>query len=160
MSPRSLPVLAALALALLLPAAACEDGTPATPCVNSVPTGGCPDDGTLDVCQDPSCNAAYACTKGSWVLDHTCPPRPADAGSDAVILPRDAQAASDAAVDAPPGAFGGPGCVDLQPPECPAGVALACGGARDCCGCTDLFVCVNGGWNPWGSCVDGGVVPQ
>jgi len=30
----------------------------------------------------------------------------------------------------------------------------------DCCGCVDLWVCDNGGWNIWAECVDGGIVLQ
>ena len=41
---------------------------------------------------------------------------------------------------APFGAFGGPGCADLEPPDCPLGLALSC---NACCGCEDLFVCID-----------------
>ena len=57
-------------------------------------------------------------------------------------------------IDAPPGAFGGPGCGDLLEPDGALGVALACGAS--CCGCEDLFVCENGGWELWGTCGDAG----
>jgi hypothetical protein len=138
-------------------AAACDDGAPATPCVN-VPENGCPAVDGVDVCAtDVTCPAVYQCQNGNWVLAQTCPPR-ADAGSDAAADAGHHTTASDADIDAPPGAFGGPGCVDLQMPDCDLGAALVCGGASDCCGCQSLFVCQNGGWTPWGQCVDGGVV--
>lgn len=63
----------------------------------------------------------------------------------------------DASIDVE-GAFGGPGCVDLQMPDCPLGVALTC--PSGCCGCEDLFVCKNGGWDLWGSCGVDGAVPR
>ena len=65
----------------------------------------------------------------------------------------------DVSIDAPPGAYGGPGCVDLEQPDCSLGTALACGGTADCCGCQDLYVCSNGGWVPWGECTDAGITP-
>jgi hypothetical protein len=144
--------LASLALLALL---ACEDGAPPTPCVNAPPNG-CPLSGA-DVCKDPSCDTAYACQNGKWVLDHTCAPR-GDAGSDGQHA-SDAYAISrDGSFDAPPGADGGPGCVALQPPDCALATALAC--PDGCCGCGDLFVCTNGGWNAWGQCsADAGIVP-
>jgi hypothetical protein len=138
-------------------AAACEDGSPDTPCVQPVPPGACPADGTVDVCSDPGCSAIYACQGGTWKLDHTCPANAQDGGADGGYHAPEASSPSDAAIDAPPGAFGGPGCVDLEPPDCPLGVALGCT-SQDCCGCGDLYVCVSGGWNLWGQCVDGGVV--
>lgn len=138
--------------------AACEDGTPSVPCVN-VPPSGCPQYAGVDVCQDPSCDAVYACEAGRWKLDHRCPARTAD-GGDATAPKRDAGGSFDASdIDAPPGAFGGPGCVDLQLPDCSLGAALTCG-SSDCCGCMDLFVCDSGGWQPWGQCADGGVAKR
>jgi hypothetical protein len=163
------------ALAAAVGAAAdCEDGSPALPCVNA-PPGGCPADDGADVCADPSCDAVYACQDGRWVFDRACSaPRP-DGGVESGALQRDAtpgpdaagspdatapsaDAAVDAAIDAPPGAFGGPGCVALQPPDCSLGVALSCGAGAACCGCDQFFVCADGGWNVWGDCVDGAVV--
>jgi hypothetical protein len=83
-----------------------------------------------------------------------CPGRDAIAPTDAYVP--EAEAASyDASIDAPPGAFGGPGCESLVVPDCALGVALACGNSA-CCGCEDLFVCENGGWELWGTCGDAG----
>jgi hypothetical protein len=66
--------------------------------------------------------------------------------------------AADASIDAPPGAYGGPGCGALQSPDCSLGFALAC--PSGCCDCEDLFVCENGGWNAWGSCtLEAGIQP-
>lgn len=138
---------------------ACTGGAPIVACVD-IPAGGCPAQGGADVCEDVTCNAVYDCDNGHWVLQQTCPTH-ADAGAvDGSVVAHDAATARDAAIDAPPGAFGGPGCVDLQPPDCSLGTALVCGGASDCCGCQDLFVCADGGWYAWGECVDGGVVEQ
>jgi hypothetical protein len=143
--------------------AGCEDTTPALPCVDAPPTG-CPDDFGADVCQDPACSAVYSCDNGKWTFVRAC--GPADGSVDASVA-REAGAPEDALasdrgeieIDAPVGAFGGAGCVSLEPPDCPLGVALYCK-SSDCCGCEDLFVCADGGWNPWGACVDGAVVGQ
>ncbi len=150
----------ALLLAGLVALYACAD-QPILAC-HDIPAGGCPLAGNGAECQDPTCAAAYACdeTTGNWIFDHACPPQ--DAGPEA-----SADAAHDAAdgggfdadIDAPPGAFGGPGCVTLQPPDCPLGEALIC--SSGCCGCSDLFVCNDGGWDPWGYCSDdAGIVQQ
>jgi hypothetical protein len=126
-----------------------ENGAVAEPCT-AVPAGGCPLSHGV-ACEDPACEAVYACRSGNvWELERTCPPReggaPLDAGVDA---PREASS-FDASIDAPPGASGGPGCDSLQAPDCALGLALAC--PSGCCGCEDLFVCENGGWNYWATC--------
>ena len=141
---------AGLALACLF---SCEDTSPPLPCVDMIPPGGCPTSSADDVCMDPACLNAYDCVAGKWKLNHACPPKPlVDGGPDAMLTPFDA-----AGFDAPPGAFGGPGCPDLQLPDCPVGIAIACS-SQDCCGCGDLFVCMGGGWTAWGTCsADGGV---
>jgi hypothetical protein len=145
-------------------ALSCEDTSPPVPCVNA-PPGGCPEDFGADVCADPSCREVYVCKDGNWVFSRACGARdgsaetssPADAG----ILVREASGSDEgsAAIDAPAGSFGGPGCVALQEPDCPVGVALACM-SSDCCGCQDLFLCADGGWNSWGVCADGSAVPR
>lgn len=148
---------------LLRVAAGCSDDLPFDrPCTN-IPAGGCPLAYGRE-CDDPSCEAAYACREGNrWELDRVCPARDAgvsgDAASDAG--PGDAASASpDAAPppDAPEGAYGGPGCPPLQSPDCMVGFALAC--PSDCCECEDLFVCRNGAWYEWGVCEDGRVVER
>lgn len=137
------------ALALL---SACDSAT-ARPCTG-IPEGGCPlEYGTS--CADPSCAAVYACGPGDrWELRAVCPARDAAAPDGAA----DAGAPRDASIDAPPGAFGGPGCADLQPPDCSLGAALLC--SSGCCGCEDLFVCADGGWDLWGACGPDGAVHQ
>jgi hypothetical protein len=137
--------------------AACSDTPPPAQC-HDIPAAGCPVDNGADACRDPTCAAVYTCQNGSWVFDHACPGYSPDAAPGAVDAGSEAAPANDAAIDAPPGAYGGPGCEDLQPPDCSLGTALACGAAADCCGCVDLFVCNDGGWDPWGSCQDGGIV--
>jgi hypothetical protein len=139
---------------------ACADDTVQSPCTG-IPDGGCPLSHGV-ACADPACEAVYYCLPNNvWQYAQPCPaheagvvpPQPIeDGGSDADAGP----SAFDASVDAPPGAFGGPGCEDLESPECSVGLALACG--RGCCGCEDLFVCEQGGWTLWGACLDGGVV--
>lgn len=132
--------------------AACDATNAQTPCRN-IPDGGCPLSYGV-ACDDPACAAAYACNAdGTWRLDHTCAPR--DAGGDVHVGPKDA-GAKDVDLDVQ-GAFGGPGCIDLQSPDCPYGLAATCGAG--CCGCSDLFVCRDGGWSAYGSCVDGAIVP-
>jgi hypothetical protein len=137
----------ALAVALVI---ACGDGATPTACSN-IPKDGCP----LSygrACDDP----VYACLPGNrWELRGTCAPR--DAGtidSGGVVVeagPRDAS------IDVE-GAFGGPGCVDLQPPDCTLGTAVLC--PSGCCGCEDLFVCRDGGWSAWGVCGPDGALPN
>ena len=143
--------------ALLGVAVACS--SPPTPIeCTDVPDGGCPQDNGANVCEDPSCNAVYDCVGGKWVFDKACPAHPHDAstgpdsGDATMQLP-------DVAVDwrVPDGAFGGPGCPDLQLPDCSVGTALACSGSTGCCGCQDLWVCDNGGWITWGTCGDAGI---
>jgi hypothetical protein len=151
-------VLFSSALALGVAVSCSDDPTP-HPCTG-IPTGGCPLSYGV-ACEDPSCTAVYRCLPNNqWELDHMCPPL--EAGAPEAGLPAsDAGDASappfDADIDAPPGAFGGPGCDPLQAPDCPLGTALACG--TSCCGCEDLFVCQNGGWSAWGYCGDAGPVP-
>jgi hypothetical protein len=153
---RYAPFVAAFAT-LAVVAVACDDAIIRDAFCTDIPTGGCPE-AVGDACEDPSCAAVYRCSRSTntWTLSHDCPAHDggveadaaADAGADgARPLPLDAD------VDAPPGAFGGPGCPNLEEPDCPLGVALSC--AAGCCGCEDLFVCVNGGWNVWGTCQDG-----
>jgi hypothetical protein len=136
---------------------ACNGDIPQPVACRDIPAGGCPL-GHGDPCVDPTCATAYLCddTSGAWIKDHECPPHP-DAGHDAGVDANDAATAGDVDIDVP-GANGGPGCADLEPPDCPLGLVVACG--TGCCGCEDLFVCQNGGWNAWGYCSDGGVAPR
>jgi hypothetical protein len=133
--------------------ASCNDTLSDEPCTG-IPEGGCPLSHGV-ACDDPECKAAYACRSGNvWQLDHTCPPRDAEV-FDSFVPDADAGRAFDANIDAPPGAFGGPGCNPLEQPDCELGLVLLC--QSGCCDCEDLFVCQNGGWQPWGTCSDGGV---
>ncbi len=137
--------------------AGCDDGPVPEPC-SDIPAGGCPLSRGL-ACEDPACEAVYLCRPNNvWELHEHCPPREAGARGDASLDAGDPATGFDASVDAPPGAFGGPNCRSLQVPECPLGVALACGAG--CCGCEDLFVCEDDGWTIWGSCGEGGLVPE
>jgi hypothetical protein len=139
-------------LALVAVASCREDAATAEACTN-IPAGGCPLSRGV-ACQDPSCEAVYACRENNrWELDHACPPHEGGAGGDASTESDAATEASrpfDASIDAPPGANGGPGCSLLQAPDCSLGFALAC--PSGCCGCEDLFVCESGGWSYWATC--------
>lgn len=146
-------VLAALAATLALAAMpSCAGEQPAAQPCTGIPAGGCPLARGI-ACDDPTCEAVYACRPGNvWELERTCPPRdagaPREAGPDAAA---DASMPFDASTDAPPGANGGPGCGPLQAPDCSLGFALAC--PSGCCGCEDLFVCENAGWTYWSTCM-------
>ncbi|AKU96836.1 hypothetical protein AKJ09_03500 [Labilithrix luteola] len=160
MSRRSSPfVLVGLGvLASLAIVTACSGDAPTASACTNIPAGGCPLSRGV-ACEDLSCEAVYRCLDGNqWVLDHACPAHDAssvehDAEADAADASDGGASVRDAAIDAPPGASGGPGCDTLQVPDCSLGFALAC--PSGCCECEDLFVCQNGGWEYWGSCVDG-----
>jgi hypothetical protein len=139
-------------------ASACEDGPIPEPCSN-IPAGGCPLSRGV-ACEDPACEAVYACRPNNvWELQERCPAHQAGSRQDASVQTDAAPAPSfDASIDAPPGAFGGPGCDSLQTPDCALGVVLACGAS--CCGCEDLYVCEDNGWSLWGTCGDRGIVPE
>jgi hypothetical protein len=139
------------------PLGACSDAPQPALC-DDIPDGGCPLSHGV-ACIDPSCAAVYACNAGVWSLDHVCPHQDAAIVGDAAVDARPSLV-RDASFDVPPGASGGPGCADLQPPDCSLGFALACP-ADQCCDCEDLFVCADGGWGLWGSCDgDGGLDPR
>lgn len=151
--PRILATLFALLASVALAALpSCGDGETVQPCTD-IPAGGCPLSRGL-ACSDPACEAVYLCRSGNvWELDRRCPARDASV-RDAQEAPDAAApidaAPIDAAIDAPPGANGGPGCGPLQQPDCALGLALVC--PSGCCGCEDLYVCESGGWALWGTC--------
>lgn len=122
-----------------------------------IPDGGCPRSGDADLCTvDPTCQAVYACSDTQWTLVTTCGPRPL---VDASRTETDAPPPSDASFfdgPLPDGAFGGPGCLDLQAPDCSLGLAATCG--QGCCGCEDLFVCKSGVWTAYGACQNGQII--
>jgi hypothetical protein len=155
MRPARLVALFATVASFTVAVASCSDAPTARPCTD-IPAGGCPLARGVS-CEDPACEAVYACRSGNrWELAHTCPPR--DPIEHDASLPEAAPPPSfDAAIDAPPGAFGGAGCAVLQLPDCPAGLALGC--PSGCCECEDLFVCENEGWSFWGTCLDGQITP-
>jgi hypothetical protein len=143
----------ALAAVALVTLPSCEDSETPQECTN-VPAGGCPLSRGV-ACQDPACEAVYACRPGNvWELERTCPPIEAgtrDASTDVALdAASDVTIAFDANIDAPAGANGGPGCSALQAPDCALGLVLAC--SSGCCGCEDLFVCQNGGWTYYSTC--------
>ena len=120
----------------------CSTSEPGTPTCINIPDGGCPI-AYGSACQDPTCAAAYSCTSTGWVLDQTCPTP--EAGPDVSPPPVDA-GARDVDIDVP-GSNGGPGCTSLIPPDCTLAAGASC--PVGCCGCEDLYVCQNGGWNVW-----------
>ena len=166
----SMLALAAAALGLAL---ACSDPLIESYCMG-IPQGGCPsnqpstcahDAGPDGESGDPSCAALYTHSPSCvWTLVQTCPgyvpPKDATAASDAHDAADDVHLElRDAGFVLPDGAGGGDGCVDLESPDCPLELAVACGGTS-CCGCETLYVCSGGGWNTWGQCVDGRIVPS
>jgi hypothetical protein len=131
---------------------------------HDIPPGGCPapleTDGSATAnCVDPSCDALYACDgDAGWLLVAHCPGREAGTDTDAMAgMHPDANDLRDTDFDVPEGASGGSGCVDLQAPDCPLSLALACPKDQCCC-CQALWVCADGGWDQWGECVDGGAL--
>lgn len=133
---------------------ACDPVPQAERCTN-IPPGGCPKS-KASTCNDPSCEAIYLCNPdNTWTLAFTCGAR--DAAADAPAARDAAPAIRDADVDAPPGAYGGPGCAALEAPDCTLGTVLDCP-ANSCCGCEDLFVCEGGNWHWWGYCQGGAIL--
>jgi hypothetical protein len=147
-------------LAAYVVVAACSADAPLHDYCTNIPDGGCPGS-DLSNCEDKSCAAIYLAQPNcEWPLVGLCPGyvAPHDAGhegGDAAdgALPDGHR--RDVAFVLPPGANGGPGCEDLENPDCPVELASIC---DDCCGCQDLYVCSDGGWNSWGECIDGGIV--
>jgi hypothetical protein len=156
MRRRVLAILALPVVGALLAAPACSN-PPVQAACQDLAAPGCPTEFDADVCMDPECASVYACDNGTWSLVQTCPNYSAEAGVHPFEAGPETTSQFDAPFDAPPGAFGGPGCIDLEPPDCSLGTALACGAGGDCCGCTDLYVCTSGNWVIWGECVDGGI---
>lgn len=138
----------------LLAALACTAENTAEVC-KGIPAGGCPLSHGV-ACEDPSCRAVYACLPDQeWELREVCPPAPeTDASTDAAPDATEAGTRRDAGLVLPPGASGGPGCEDLQAPDCSLALAASC--STGCCGCDDVFVCSNGGWLAWGYCAEDG----
>jgi hypothetical protein len=121
----------------------------------NIPAGGCPDRAGVDDCLDRTCTELYRCNADqSWTKTSVCVGNEAGAVDASVA---DTRPPRDVSIDAPPGAGGGPGCGDLTLPDCNLLYALEC--PRDCCGCEDIFICANGGWNAWGTCVGGQIAP-
>lgn len=133
-------------------AAACQrDLSPQQPC-RDIPEGGCP--AYDNACMDPTCFTLYSCgPDDQWQVDQVCPAKEAGAPVDAGSSDASSNLGDSGYLNVP-GALGGPGCQDLQTPDCALGVAAACT-SNDCCDCQDLYVCDNGGWNLWGECANG-----
>jgi hypothetical protein len=150
-------VLVAPVVGAVLGAPGCYNPPAEVVCQDLAPPA-CPTDQDADVCIDVECASVYTCSpNGAWTFVANCPNYNPEAGVHPFEAGPESGYEFDAPFDAPPGTFGGPGCVDLEMPDCSLGTALACAGAQDCCGCMDLFVCDDGGWVPWGECADGGV---
>lgn len=136
-------------------AASCQEPLPQASACYDIPAGGCPRTGA-EVCNDTACEKVYACVDGQWSFVAACGPRDAGSARDRETL--DAPPPREASIDAPPGAYGGPGCPALDVPDCALGTALGC--SQGCCGCEDLFVCASGGWTLWGRCRAGELTPE
>jgi len=143
---------------------ACGDDETFVPC-RDIPAGGCPHTRGAS-CDDPVCRAIYTCNdQKEWVVEQTCPPLPEDsgvvteAGTDSATQIADGAISRDANFVVPPGASGGEGCGELEAPDCSLGFALACP-ANSCCDCEEIYVCNNGGWEVWGSCSAGNLIPD
>lgn len=155
----------ALAAGIFVVAASACNGTPQAPTCVDIPDGGCPEDYEADYCEDPTCDTLYACTASGWVQIGTCPPHPMpEAGSMPDVMEAGCASDANALADAPPGAVGG-GCQPaLDDTDCQLGTALLCNPAcnplDDCCGCQDLWVCVDSTWVLWGECTEAGIVPN
>ncbi|MEO8874178.1 MAG: hypothetical protein ABI461_01215 [Polyangiaceae bacterium] len=157
MKQRAAVVAVAIAGLLAVAFASACDGPPLAqqPC-RDIPDGGCP--AYDNACEDPTCTALYLCEPNeTWQLDLVCPPKEAgpaapDATADAIA---DVVDHSDADYIDVPGALGGPGCDDLEVPDCALGVAAAC--TNGCCGCEDLYVCQSGGWSLYATCGNGAI---
>jgi hypothetical protein len=154
MKRASLICIALVAFAVAL-AVACSDQVIAT-CFD-IPEGGCPSQEGV-ACQDPTCAAAYNCEPdGGWSLAYACPAFDGSAQDAQTDSGANDAETFDVNIDAPPGAFGGPGCEDLEQPDCPLGEAIVCEQqSGNCCDCEDLWICDDGGWDPWGECTDDG----
>jgi hypothetical protein len=158
MRARLLAFLLAFGAATGAVVAACDTPPTATRCTN-IPEGGCPRQYGVS-CEDLSCAAIYLCRAGNvWELERTCPARDGAAGDASGGDAGEGGSSRDVDTDVE-GAWGGPGCAPLQPPDCMLGTAVACGGQAGCCGCDDLYVCRDGGWDLWGFCGPGGPTPQ
>jgi hypothetical protein len=142
----SLAAASLVATVLIVINVSCQEQIAITAC-KEIPAGGCPNRG--NVCSDPVCVDAYTCTEdGHWLKVKSCP------GGDAAPreLPDAGPGIDASAFD---GASGGPGCVDLEAPDCSLAVATACG--TGCCGCEDVYICAGGGWEYQFTCgADGG----
>jgi hypothetical protein len=144
-----------------------EDLPDQQPCMDIPQKDGCvapelEDASPMQICfEDETCTSVYACENESWVLLATCPAHSKDAGMDAnhVEDVRSGGRPRDVDFELPPGASGGPGCIGLQCGDCPLSLGLACP-SDQCCGCQDLYVCEDGGWNVWGYCDDGGAIEK
>jgi hypothetical protein len=130
-----------------------------------IPEHGCPGTDSTN-CEDTTCAAIYSNDSSCvWTFVVKCPNfRPhVDAGPDAADADasRDGEARDarvrDAGFVLPQGASGEGCSPELESPDCPVELALQC---AYCCGCQDLYVCVDAGWNLWGECDDGGGIRE
>ena len=164
-SRKGLAAAAAVSLAALFgPAlfAGCEGFDPVVTC-GVIPSGGCPV-GRGGTCDDVECDALYDCTDGKWVETERCshPDGGADdAGADGgreggtTLLDSGSDACTPIVFDHKDEVMN---CVDLQPPDCPAGaIEFAC--AEQACAtidCLDFYLCKSTGWDPVAHCTDDG----
>ncbi len=174
MKARALLYAATAAVLGYVLAVACTDA-PLHDYCTGIPAGGCPGlDGSN--CLDPTCEAIYSNDlECKWTFVTKCPnykaPKdggPADGARDGP--PGDARGegrapdahahARDAGFVLPDGAAGVLDCPMLELPDCDVASAAECPPQANCCGCQDLWTCVDpdAGWNLWGECDDGGAL--
>ena len=148
-------VLLALLVVLLAPAG-CQGIPTGTGC-SDIPAGGCPTDrgGT---CDDPTCNALYACNAGAWSILQWCDqPDGGAGGGDAGGGdggPRDGGPCTPVSInttgetqDCTP---------DLEGTDCSVEAALGCEETACLTGCSDFYLCTAPGWVHVAYCDDNG----
>jgi hypothetical protein len=127
------------------------------PACGEIPEGGCIGSSGGGCPLDPTCTGIYTCDpQGTWSRVAICPV-PEGGRPDAIIMYPDAHLVRDVDFTVPEGAAGGPGCSELQASCCALSVVLACP-SNQCCGCGEVFVCDDGGWNAWGYCDEAGAL--
>jgi hypothetical protein len=153
----------ALVVALVV-AVSCQSlPSPGATCAE-IPTNGCPT-GRGGTCMDRSCAALYDCVNGTWTFRQACenPVTGAGGGSPGTGrggtggLGPDGGPCTPVNIDA--GGQTDDCMVDLMSPDCPVEAAEGC--AENVClrGCSDFFLCMDGGWIDVAYCTDdGGIV--
>lgn len=160
---RALFLLSVALLVALLAAVSCQSLPPPAVC-SDIPTNGCPVDrgGT---CQDVTCAAIYECLNGAWILSQTCD-NPLDGGAGGGGSGIDGGAGGGLSPDGGPctmvtidaGGATDDCMIDLMFPDCPYQAAEGCAQSACLTGCSDFYICMDGGWYDVAYCDDNGQV--